>query len=61
MLFFERLLKYKLHRNTSKESQPQSGLCKVCSWTDVVYTSVNVQKIMFVYRCSLYFSKRSKT
>ena len=37
MLFFERLLKYELHRVTSKISEPRRGLRKVCSWPDVVY------------------------
>ena len=44
MLFFERLLKYKLHRVTSKVGEPRRGLRKVCSWPDVVYTVVNVKK-----------------
>ena len=46
MLFFERLLKYKLHRVTSKVSEPRKGLRKVCSRPDVVNTSV--KKIMFI-------------
>ena len=33
---------------TSKVSKPRMGLRKVCSFPDVVYTSVNVQKIMFI-------------
>ena len=48
MLFFERLLKYKLHRVTSKVSEPRRGLCKVCLWLDVVYTSENIKKMMFI-------------
>ena len=46
--YFLTLLKYKLHRVTSKVSEPRTGLRKVCSWPDVVYISANVQKIMFI-------------
>ena len=48
MLFFQHLLKYKLRRVTSKVSEPQRGFRMVCSLPDVVYTSVNVKKMMFI-------------
>ena len=45
---FERLLKYKLHRVTSKLYVNPFGVHLLCSRPDVVYTSVHVQKIMFI-------------
>ena len=48
MLFFECILKYKLHWFTSKVSEPGRGLRKVCSLPEVVYTTVNIKKIMFI-------------
>ena len=47
---------YKIHWVTSKESEPRRGLRKVCSWPNVVYTSVNIKKIMFIPYIYIYLN-----